>query len=363
MTEEIRLLARDAMTVNLAWVLAEDRPLRTAFPPNQQFAVFDKEREQFLGLVGLAEIAPHPHRIFADLIVPDKQASVADDTPIENLAEILGGEIAAVAVRDATEQVIGAVTLDSLTRRLLSWHTATRNSLIAARQEADRLTREIRELAHHQLSHIEELRREMCRELHDEFAQNCAALRWHAEIIKDYCPPSSRPSIPERADSIIAISSFIQNGLRRLIKDLRPELLDTTDLATAIEELLKDWRRANPDCHVTLTLNRNKCPVNDPLKTHLYRIVQESLNNISRHGGASQVDVSLDCGRDPITGTEAIHVRIRDNGSGYDPSATPRGLGLIGLEERVRTVDGTLTIDTAPGSGVRIEIEIPLTDT
>lgn len=363
MTAEVRLCARDAMTVNMTVVSAEARPPRVSFVSDQQFAVFDEEHHRFMGLVGLTDIASRPHRIFADLVAPRKQVIVADDTPIEALPEMFGNDISALAVMDTDERIIGAVTHDSLMRRLLSWHIETRNILIAARRESDRLTREIRELAHHQLGHLEELRRAMSRELHDEVAQNCAALKWHAEIIKDYCDPSPQTPICERADSIIEISGAIQTGLRRLIRELRPELLDTTDLATAIEELLKDWRRLHAECHVTLTLNRHKCPVADPLKTHLYRIIQESLANIARHGGASRVDVSLDCAVDPETGTEAIHLRISDNGAGFDPRATPRGLGLIGLEERVRAVDGVLSIEAAPGSGVRIEIAIPLTDT
>lgn len=363
MTAEVRLCAQDAMTVNLMMVSAEARPPKSSFASDQQFAVFDEDRDRFLGLVGLGDVASRPHRIFADLVAPKRQAVVAHDMPIELLPEILGNELSALAVRNAEGRIVGAVTHDSLMRRLLSWHIETRNVLVAARQESDRLTTEVRELAHHQLKHLEELRCAMSRELHDEVAQNCAALKWHAEIIKDYCAPSPQTPIHERADSIISISGAIQTGLRRLISDLRPELLDTTDLATAIEELLKDWRRLRPECHVTLTLNKHKCPVDDPIKTHIYRIIQESLANISRHGGADRVDVSLGCTIDLQTGNETIHLRISDNGMGYDPRATPRGLGLIGLEERVRAIDGVLTIKIARGAGVRIEIDIPLTDT
>ncbi len=363
MTDKTRLFARDAMTAAMTRISAEMRPPRRVMPIDQQFAVFDEEHDSFLGLVGISDIAPHPHRIFADLIHHHKQAIIPDDTPIETLPGMFDGAASALAVHDSTGRVIGAITQDSLMRRLLSWHIDTRDTLIATRQKSDRLTHEIRELAHHQLTYLEDLRRAMSRELHDEAAQCCAALKWHAEFIKDCCPPSLQERILDRADSIISISDIIQHGLRKLIKDLRPELLDTTDLATAIEELVADWRQRHTRCKTTLTLNRHKCPVGDPVKTHIYRIIQESLNNISRHSAASRVDISLGCAKDPKTGSEAIQICIRDNGIGYDPIATPRGLGLIGLEERVRSISGTLSINTMPSAGVQIEIEIPLTDT
>jgi signal transduction histidine kinase len=98
-------------------------------------------------------------------------------------------------------------------------------------------------------------------------------------------------------------------------------------------------------------------PVPTELATCVYRIAQESLNNVARHAQATEVEVELICDEEVIT------LSVRDNGVGFDSQQASQGLGRLGLlsmKERVRLVRGTLTVSTAPGRGTHLEVCVPL---
>jgi len=135
---------------------------------------------------------------------------------------------------------------------------------------------------------------------------------------------------------------------------LRPSMLDDLGLSPALRWQAKEFTLRN-DVPVELSITGDADSVSDDVRTCIYRIVQEALTNASRHANAKQIKVTIErhC-RD-------VQAVIEDDGSGFDRrKARRRGLGLLGMEERVREIGGTLDIKSQPGRGTRISILLPV---
>ena len=148
--------------------------------------------------------------------------------------------------------------------------------------------------------------------------------------------------------------------MRRLAWGLRPSVLDDLGLATAVERYAEEFGRAR-GIAVTLQtagLDRDRMPA--AVETALYRIMQEALSNVARHAEAHQVHVRLE-----RRGATVVLV-VEDDGRGFDPthppvaSGTTRGLGIHSMRERAAVHKGSLAIDSAPESGTRVAVDIPL---
>ena len=127
-------------------------------------------------------------------------------------------------------------------------------------------------------------------------------------------------------------------------------------MVAAIESHCSDFMKLHP---IQLALTHRSVPESIPMEVALclYRITQECLNNVAKHSGAKKVTVT-------ITGNEdAILLSITDNGVGFDPGllADQSGLGIVGIRERVRLVNGIVSITSQPGHGTQIECRVPLT--
>jgi len=140
--------------------------------------------------------------------------------------------------------------------------------------------------------------------------------------------------------------------------DLRPTMLDDLGLIPTLRWYVQNFsNRSNIHSHFQAIGFDEKLP--PQIETAFYRIVQEALNNISKHAEASQVEISLEQ-RD-----SAIYVSIMDNGRGFDldkvlhPESPERGFGIIGIQERVSLLGGKIDIQSSPGFGTQISIEIP----
>ena len=143
---------------------------------------------------------------------------------------------------------------------------------------------------------------------------------------------------------------------RRIAADLRPLMLDDLGLLPAVEWLINNFtERTGVRCD--FEVQPQEPDLHEPHATAVFRILQESLANVAKHAHATLVEVTLSAVDGRLT------LRVRDNGRGFDPAA-PRNadsIGLVGLRERAHLLDGTITVDAAPGKGVVIGVEIPLT--
>jgi two-component system sensor histidine kinase DegS len=140
---------------------------------------------------------------------------------------------------------------------------------------------------------------------------------------------------------------------RRVIRGIRPAALDDLGLKAAIEDLCKQMREAG--FTVTAHLAPDIDTIPPGLQTTAYRIVQESLSNARKYSGSSSVEVGV------RRTDDAVELHVADHGCGFDPQAAGRqGFGLVGMNERVRLAGGECRIESAPGTGARIDVRLPL---
>jgi signal transduction histidine kinase len=145
-------------------------------------------------------------------------------------------------------------------------------------------------------------------------------------------------------------------GLRRLMAELRPAVLDEQGLEVALHNQVRAFEATSGvACAISTGLHSRLAP---DLETVLYRVTQESLNNVGKHAGASRVTVSL------AAENGSVRLRINDDGAGFDPAVAAKLLseghfGLAGMRERVEMVGGHLAIDSAPGKGTTVAVDMP----
>jgi signal transduction histidine kinase len=202
---------------------------------------------------------------------------------------------------------------------------------------------------------LEEEARRIAHALHDDAGQLLVSVHLALQEVADGLPSRARA----RLERLRGPLDEIETHLRRMSHELRPTVLDDLGLIPALE-FLAQGVGARADLPITVTGPR--APRMPPrLEIALYRVVQEALRNAVRHGRATRIDVRLDY--------EAAGVRcsIRDDGQGFDVALAlnqkgHRGLGLLGMRERLSAVGGLFRIDSAPGRGTEVQVAIPMGD-
>ena len=197
----------------------------------------------------------------------------------------------------------------------------------------------------------EQERRSISRELHDEVGQTLGALLVEVGQLSKLLPGEAQAAQTQ----ITHIKSVAENAVKS-VRDiallLRPPMLDDLGLVPALEWQAREISRRS-DMEVDVQSDRVSEDLPDEIKVCIYRLVQEALNNAASHARAKHANVAV------MQGSNRIHVTIADNGSGFDP-ARSRGMGILGMEERVRRLGGTLTIESAAAQGSTVKAELPL---
>lgn len=212
---------------------------------------------------------------------------------------------------------------------------------------------QLRELSAYLQSVREEERTRIARELHDELGQSLTAIRIGLGVIESQ--PMAQKEWRKNIHSLKQIADSTLDSVQRIAADLRPLLLDELGLADAIEWLLESFS-AHGKVAYELLLPGTPLEWEAEVCTAIFRIIQESLTNVSRHGHASLVVVELK----ELDGM--ILLKITDNGRGIDPASESRekSLGMIGMRERAYLLGGTLKVQSRPGAGTSIEVRLPV---
>ncbi len=210
---------------------------------------------------------------------------------------------------------------------------------------------ELRSLAAQLLTAQEEERRRISRDLHDDVNQRLALLSLKLQAVRDGLPEHHlvTPMIQELYESVANLS----DDIRHLAYQYHPSILDDLGLGSALRSLCEDFEKWE-GISVTCELPDGARKVSQGVGTCLYRVVQESLRNISRHAQASAVHLILREDEQEIT------LSIQDNGQGFEVDGLlSRGLGFVSMRERVRLVGGTLLVESQPGHGTTVKVSIP----
>ena len=218
-------------------------------------------------------------------------------------------------------------------------------------QELARSRAELEALSAQLVDAQETERRSISRELHDEVGQSLGALLVEVGRLAGLVP-SENTQIKDHVDKIKSVAETTVQTVRNIALLLRPSMLDDLGLIAALEWQGREVsRRSEMEVEVQSEDVSEKIP--DEYKICIYRMVQEALNNAARHSSAQNARVTVEQTADKIL------VCVFDDGCGFDPQRV-RGLGILGMEERVRRLGGIFTIDSRPGRGTMLKAEFPL---
>jgi signal transduction histidine kinase len=211
--------------------------------------------------------------------------------------------------------------------------------------------KELEQLSARLVAAQETERRSISRELHDEVGQTLGAVLVDAANLANRIP--AQDTVSHRyLDNIRTLADSSVNSIRNIALLLRPSMLDDLGLIPALEWQAREVSRRS-GIKVKVTAENVPDSLPDELRTCIYRVVQETLHNVSRHSGAKNVVVSVQYMGDSLVLT------VKDDGSGYDPEKTT-GLGLLGMEERVKQLGGRLEIQSQPGQGTLLRATLPI---
>jgi two-component system sensor histidine kinase UhpB len=204
-------------------------------------------------------------------------------------------------------------------------------------------------------------RKEIARELHDEFGPYLFALRAHAGALMRITD-ASEPNVEmlrKRGSAILEQIDALQQSNRRVLERLRPVGLTELGLREALGALLRLWGESHPGVVIETAISPSLGETGETADLTIYRIIQEALTNVFRHANATHVNVTVEpteAGATPGSRGYAL-VRVRDNGSGLRPDHR-LGLGLTGMRERILALGGSLTVASGSG-GVTVEAVVP----
>ena len=221
------------------------------------------------------------------------------------------------------------------------------------------MNRDLRELSNRILSIQEEERKRISRELHDEVGQSLTAINMNLGIFRHNGSVGSKQLKQKLADTQGLLTQTMET-VHRFAHELRPAMLDELGLLPALRSYVKSFRKRT-GLRVHFAGSDAVEHLNGEQKTVVFRVAQESLTNVAKHAHASQVDVILHHLK------SGIQMQIKDNGKAFNvkrqlSAKRKKRLGLLGMQERVRLVNGRFAINSAPGKGTTVRVEIPFTD-
>ena len=219
-----------------------------------------------------------------------------------------------------------------------------------------------RRLAERVVSLQDAERKEIARDLHDEFGPYLFALRAHAASLTRLAD-TAEPDLHALRKHINAMSdqvNALQQSNRRVLERLRPVGLAELGLADALAALMRLWREAYPDVVIETSISPELDARGETADLTIYRIIQEALTNVFRHARATRVEIRVEPAATRPAGaaeTEAIMVSVSDNGAGL-PADHRQGFGMLGMRERVLALGGSLTV-ASTNHGVTVEAMVP----
>lgn len=210
---------------------------------------------------------------------------------------------------------------------------------------------EMARLAQEALAIREEERRHLAHELHDGLGQSISAIKALAVSIERKAGAAT--GIAGSATMIADVSTGMYDQVRSMMARLRPSILDELGLVSALASMIDDWNTHHEDLFCSFEHPGTVPVLSADAAINVFRIVQEALTNVVRHAQASSVAVRLQ------GSASSLSLDIEDDGCGFEPARVRRGLGLLGIEERVRAMGGRMSLATAPGRGTKFTIVIP----
>jgi signal transduction histidine kinase len=222
----------------------------------------------------------------------------------------------------------------------------------AQQQATEKAEQELRRLSQRLVKLQEEERRAISRELHDEVGQMLTGLRMEIGNVERLREAPKE----EFHQYVLETRKLLEQALhsvRDLAMGLRPAMLDDLGLEPALKWQVREFARRS-GIAVNLRMPEGTDALPESHRTCIYRIVQEALTNCAKHACAKNIDIYL------ARQNESLKLTVRDDGTGFKVEEKNGGLGLIGMEERVRELKGSMLISSQPGSGTILSVQLPV---
>ncbi len=220
-------------------------------------------------------------------------------------------------------------------------------------RERKRAEKEIRYLSNRLISSQEQAKKELAQDIHDEFGQTLTALHLNAESLWNKMPDELNAQKKSIYD-FIQLIEHLGDKIRSISSDLRPDLLDDLGLIPTLQWYIKEFTEKRDNIKVTFQAVGLRKRLASDVELVLYRIFQEGLNNVVKHSKAGEVNVTLTYSYPNI-----IFI-LKDNGVGFETTKGTDGIGLLGMRERVVSVEGTINITSGKNQGTMIRVEVPV---
>ncbi len=282
--------------------------------------------------------------------VGDIRGGISVAVPMEPLQAIAQQHILTLSLMHATLWIMGLVGISVGSRQI-------RRRITERMQAEDRLIeseQQLRSLAAHLASSREETMIAISRDLHDELGQILTGLKMDAAWLNGKITNEQQP-LKEKVESIVGDLNDTIQVVKKITAQLRPVILDNQGLVPALRYEVQEFeKRTGIAC--SFTIEPPELTTDKDHSTAFYRIVQESLTNITKHAQASKVAISLKADQDQLV------LQIQDNGIGITTEQTESlgAYGLLGMRERVLHLDGEIKIQGAQGQGTQLSVALPV---
>jgi signal transduction histidine kinase len=236
---------------------------------------------------------------------------------------------------------------------------ANTKKLIYQNRELEAQKTELRILSNQLMSVEERERKRIASDIHDSIGQALSAIKYSVEVSLSSINESDSPAF-EQLKNIIPLTQQSIEEVRRIIMDLRPTILDDLGLLATISWLCREYESIYTNIRIDKEIHLEEADISPTLKTVIYRILQEALNNAAKHSRADSIRLHL------IKSKDELEFMVEDTGLGFKMDDMPsmnaekEGIGLLSMRERAQLSGGNFTIQSTPGVGTRILVSWPM---
>ena len=254
-----------------------------------------------------------------------------------------------------------SLALDQSKQHLENKVAERTRDLLASRNEALKADADKRKLIQKVNSIIEDERKSIAIEIHDELNASLIAARLESQSILHLAaravPGPEIEQIMQKSQAITKLTLDLYASGRRLVRRLRPEVLDMLGLHGAVEEMMRHYDSGD-GCRFEFHSEGDFSQLGNELAISAYRVIQEALSNVIKHAGATHARVALTL----AAGDATLHIEVTDDGGGFDVDvdAASAGIGIIGMRERVHALGGTMSFSSDRRDGTVVAIALPL---
>ena len=328
-------------------IIMHDKNLKISFWNHSAETIFGYKRSEVIGKSAGLIVPEKLKKEFLDNLSNIKKRQSINNYETKRLTkkgDLIDVSISASPLIDKkTKKVVGdIVSMRDISEKILA-------------KQSQKELRQNRELTAIIQGHIEDERRSLARELHDELGQYVSAVKIFAQNIINRSKGKDK-DIEESALSVTSAANQIYDGMHSIIRQLRPGSLDNLGLSETIKDMASNWRSQHPSIQIDLFVGKNLDHLGEAININIYRIIQEAMNNCLKHARAHNISINLDHKDKYLT------LIFNDDGVGFDTNLLNKSkqFGLIGMKERVKSLSGMFSIKSTPTKGTLINISIPL---